>query len=83
MTLNRLELMPMKRATWAGNPLASTGNFTSAGRQWRTECDTATSGGNGCRSYLWTTTYAASKVNGQWKYTQLDQWVLNSMVRFS
>lgn len=64
---NNLTYLPaMTRPQWGTNPLARTGTWTSGGRSWRTECDTAATGRNGCRSYIWT--------NGSW--------VFNSMVQF-
>ncbi len=51
---NNLIYMPqMTRAQWGNNPLATTGGFVSAGRQWRTECDTPATGRGACRSYIW------------------------------
>ena len=50
-THNNLTYLPSSRAAWGKNPLANTGRWTSGGMKWRTECDTATTGGNGCRSY--------------------------------
>lgn len=42
----------MKRSEWKGNPLAATGSWTAKdGRRWYSECDTAATGRNGCRSY--------------------------------
>lgn len=81
---NNLTYQPrMTRAQWAGNPLASTGEWTSNGRRWRTECDTAATGGNGCRSYLWTTMVKASKnADGTWRFSQTNGWVVNNIVRF-
>src|SRR5690554_3790512 len=32
---------------WAGNPLARTGSFTSSGRSWSAECNTARTGRGG------------------------------------
>lgn len=49
---NNLTYLPSARANWAGNPLAHTGSWTASdGASWATECDTLTSGRNGCRSY--------------------------------
>ena len=81
---NNLTYQPrMTRAQWAGNPLASTGEWTSNGRRWRTECDTAATGGHGCRSYLWTTMVKASKnADGTWRFSETNGWVVNNIVRF-
>ncbi|WP_040283205.1 hypothetical protein, partial [Tessaracoccus massiliensis] len=61
----------------------STGVFTSAGRQWRTECKTAATGGDACRSYTMTTVYAATpKAEGGYTFSQRNQWVFNNIVMF-
>lgn len=82
---NNLTYLPfMKRAQWAGNPLGRTGEWTTQGRRWRTECDTATSGRNGCRSYVWTNYVAAVKTpTGAWDYRPVAGWVFNNIVKFS
>ncbi|WP_143570922.1 alpha-L-fucosidase [Tessaracoccus sp. ZS01] len=86
---NNLTYLPyMTRAAWKGNPLgdlASTtgGLFTSAGRQWKTECDTAATGRGACRSYTMTTVYAATaKPAGGYAFSQSNQWVFNNIVMF-
>ena len=82
---NNLTYLPMmKRAQWAGNPLASTGEFTSAGRQWRTECDTAVTGRGGCRSYIHVNNVvqAERQSDGSYRYFVTNTWRFNSMVRF-
>lgn len=62
MGFNNLTYLPfMERDEWKGNPLGETGAWTAAGgRQWRTECDTAATGRNGCCSYTMTTVYSAT-----------------------
>ena len=83
---NNLTYLPfMKREAWAGNPLAHPGEFTSAGRRWKTECDTAATGRNACRSYVWVTNLpAASKAaEGSTVYRLTDAWVFNNIVRFA
>lgn len=82
---NNLTYLPMMtRAQWAGNPLARTGTWTAAdGRDWRTECDTAATGNDGCRSYTKATVYAAlPKAGGGYRFTQQSQWVFNNIVQF-
>ena len=82
---NNLTYLPMMtRAQWAGNPLARNGTWTAAdGRAWRTECDTAATGSNGCRSYTKATVYAAlPKAGGGYRFTQQSQWVFNNIVQF-
>ncbi|MDO5735429.1 MAG: hypothetical protein Q4P15_03040 [Propionibacteriaceae bacterium] len=83
---NNLTYLPeMTRAAWGENPLANTGNFTSAGRNWRTECDTDATGGNGCRSFIWATgvVEAQKKASGGYRYVLVNKWVFNNIVRFS
>ncbi|MBB1510396.1 beta-N-acetylglucosaminidase domain-containing protein [Tessaracoccus sp. MC1756] len=86
---NNLTYLPyMTRAAWKGNPLGDAGVtddgvFTSGGRQWRTECDTAATGRGACRSYTWTTVYAATaKPGGGYAFSQSNQWVFNNIVMF-
>lgn len=82
---NNLTYTAAPRALWAGNPLAASGQYqgtagwNSAGRQWRTECDTATTGRNGCRSYV---TADVVRSSGGRYYTA-KEWVFNNMVRFA
>ena len=83
---NNLTYLPyMTRAQWANNPLGKTGTFVGTdGQQWRTECDTAATGGNGCRTYRWTTVYNAvkSEKTGGYDFTQENKWVFNNLVLF-
>ncbi len=82
---NNLTYRPSKRAVWGNNPLANTGSWTSTeGRQWRTECDTAATGGNGCRSYIRSRVVQATKrPGGSYSYAMVDTWVFNNIVLFS
>lgn len=83
---NNLTYLPrMTRAQWAGNPLGSHGSWTAAdGRAWLTECDTAVTGSNGCRSYTLTTVYSARpRSGGGLVFNQETRWVFNNIVRFS
>lgn len=49
---NNLTYLPAGRSLWSGNPLAETGTWTAAdGRRWRTECGTAATGRDACRTY--------------------------------
>ena len=82
---NNLTYLPAPRATWANNPLAAGGRVggTAAwtgpdGRRWRTECDTTTTGSNGCRSYAWTSVATRTSAG----YTTVSTWVFNNIVRF-
>lgn len=82
---NNLTYLPkMTRAAWGANPLASTGSWVATdGREWRTECDTALTGRNGCRSYLWTSFITSKKQSdGAWVHARTQGWVLNNIVRF-
>ncbi|MGO1383814.1 MAG: C40 family peptidase [Arachnia sp.] len=65
---NNLTYLPSSRADWSSNPLGKTGSWTASdGRKWKTECDTAATGSNGCRSYALTG----------------GKWVVNNIVQFS
>lgn len=78
-TFNNLTYKPSRRAQWAGNVLATPGEHVSGGRRWKTECDSAWTGRNACRSSILTTTYRRSG-NG---YAQGSTWVFNNIVHFS
>ena len=81
---NNLTYLPSNRAQWSGNPLAAygkvggTATWTSAGRKWRTECDTSATGRGACRSFIWTTYSSGTR-----PYTQKSGWVFNNIVRFA
>ncbi len=82
---NNLTYLPeMTRTQWGSNPLANGGEFVSAGRKWRTECDTATTGRNGCRSHIWATgaVEARKTAGGGYRYVLVNKWVFNNIVRF-
>jgi len=82
---NNLTYLPQPRAAWGDNPLAGRGvnggsiEWTSAGRRWRTECNTPQTGQGGCRSYIWTT-YLARQGN---TYVRRSGFVFNNIVTFS
>lgn len=69
---NNLTYLASPRSTWVNNPLAAFGvvggthEWTTNGRRWRSECDTASTGRGGCRSYIWTG----------------GKWVVNNIIRF-
>ena len=83
-TFNNLTYLPSDRNLWKGNPLGNKGDYTIAGRQWRTDCDSPATGGNGCRSYILATKIKATpKGGGRYSYTQSNEWVFNNIVMFS
>lgn len=82
---NNLTYLPSKRGAWKSNPLAANGRiggkveWTSSGRKWRTECDTAATGRGACRSYIWTTYISGAGA----RPTSKQGWVFNNIVRFA
>ncbi|MGD8216445.1 beta-N-acetylhexosaminidase [Aestuariimicrobium sp. Y1814] len=79
---NNLTYLPLDRSVWGDNPLANNTAWTAEdGREWYTECDTATTGANGCRSHIWSTVWEATSP-GAATFHQVDKWVFNNMVRF-
>ncbi len=82
---NNLTYVESPRSLWAGNPLGKTGEWTAEdGRKWKTECDTAATGKNGCRSYSWAATVSATaQSSGGYRFSTDHTWVFNNMVRFS
>ncbi len=77
---NNMTYLPSARSSWAKNPLGKTGSWTASdGRKWKTECDTAATGKNGCRSYSLTS--VVESASG--KFRQSTKWVFNNMVQFS
>lgn len=83
-TFNNLTYLPSPRASWEGNNLGrSNPSWSSGGRTWKTECDTATTGRGGCRSYVWTKKVVAVKFGSGYVYRNDQQWVFNNLVLFS
>lgn len=84
-TFNNLTYKQLPRAAWAENPLGHTAEWVSDdGRSWYTECDTARTGGNGCRSYIMGTAYSAVKnAWGLYEVEAQTKWVFNNIVHFS
>lgn len=77
---NNLTYLPSPRIAWASNPLGHAGAWTASdGRKWKTECDTAATGGNACRSYLWATVVGRAGST----YRNVTGWVFNNQVLFS
>ena len=77
---NNLTYLPSDRGQWGSNPLASNRTWTAEdGRQWRTECNNATTGRGGCRSY--SKANVTTLVKG--KVVQKELWQFNNIVQFS
>ncbi|RMB59947.1 hypothetical protein EAX62_09470 [Tessaracoccus antarcticus] len=82
-TFNNLTYLPSARSLWTTNKLGYTNNWTSTdGRLWKTQCDTAESGRNGCRSFIWTTVYLPTSMGAN-TFLQEQRWVFNNIVMFS
>lgn len=79
---NNLTYKESLRSLWKGNPLGNTGKYTINGRQWRTECDTKVSGGNGCRSYIVSDVVQATKQGNSYTYKMVRKEVFNNIVLF-
>ncbi len=80
---NNLTYLPAPRKDYKGNPIGEEGTWTTVdGRQWRTECDTPTTGRNGCRSYIYATSIGVVKENPR-TYGQMNGWMFNNIVQFS
>ncbi len=83
-TFNNLTYLASPRKMWKGNPLGETGTWTATdGKEWRTECDTAETGRNGCRSHTLSKVVEATKTSSGWTYKMVEKWVFNNIVRFS
>ncbi|MDO5734946.1 MAG: leucine-rich repeat domain-containing protein [Propionibacteriaceae bacterium] len=81
---NNLTYVQSPRSLWENNPLGNTGSWTAHdGRRWSTECDTSTSGANGCRSYIRASVIEAYKRGGRWNYRWTTKNVFNNIVRFT
>lgn len=84
---NNLTYVESPREIWDGNPLGNhddSGWTAADGRRWKTECDTSTTGRNGCRSYSWSTTATATaRSSGGYRFSTTNGWVFNNMVRFT
>ncbi len=80
---NNLTYLPSSRSLWKNNNLGKNANWTVDGRRWRTECDTAVTGRNGCRSYIWGTVVVSTETSSGYRYSTANQWIFNNMVHFS
>lgn len=83
---NNLTYLPSDRSIWKDNWLGGLsvtgfkGEWQSDGRQWRTECDSAATGRNGCRAYIWATVMEVDPAGG---HRQVNMWLFNNIVLFS
>ncbi|MDO5676128.1 MAG: CAP domain-containing protein [Propionibacteriaceae bacterium] len=83
-TFNNLTYAPMARSLWGQNPLVVPREHTIKDRVWKTECNTAETGTNACRSFIKTDVVSATpKAGGGYTYTvKRDEWVFNNIVRY-
>lgn len=82
-TFNNLTYLPSPRALWVNNNLARKIEWTEAGRSWKTDCDSAATGRNGCRSYINSRVVeAVANKGGGFTYRLADKWVFNNIVQF-
>lgn len=87
---NNLTYLSSPRSLWTTNPLGGYGTYGGSatwtapdGRHWRTVCDTAATGRNGCRSYATAhviETYVTS--GGTTAHRWVTKEVFNNIVRF-
>ncbi|RMB62191.1 CAP domain-containing protein [Tessaracoccus antarcticus] len=80
---NNLTYLPSARSLWKTNNLGRDASWSANGRNWRTECDTAATGRNGCRSYIWTSVVVSTPTSAGYRYSLKNQWVFNNTVKFS
>lgn len=66
---NNLTYLPSPHSKWEGNPLATSGVFTSNGREWATVCNDEWTGKNACRTFI--------------RNTSNHMWQFNSVVYFT
>jgi len=77
---NNLTYKESNRATWAEwNTLVTPGTHVVDGRTWKTECDTAWTGGNGCRSQIMATVVEKTSKG----YRSVNKFLFNNMVRIT
>ncbi len=87
---NNMTYLPSSRSLWKPNPLGGYGKtganetWTDNGRQWRTVCDTAATGRNGCRTYITSRVIDNIAKPGQpVRYGWVTKEIFNNMVQFS
>ncbi len=74
---NNLTYKRSARSSWpVFSPLVTPGEHMISGRRWKTECDTAWTGANACRSQIWAT--VPEQRNGTW--VNVNKWVFNNIV---
>lgn len=79
---NNLTYVSAPEHLWVGNPLATPGEHTIAGRRWRTECRTPETG-YGCRSWILSDVVQAQRSSsGSWTYVKRRIWVFNNIVQY-
>lgn len=78
-SFNNLTYKPVSYQLWGTNPLARPGTWSENGRQWRTECGTAATGRDACRSYIFSTVYTRTAAG----YVAVNQWTFNNIARFT
>ena len=85
---NNLTYLPSPRRNWVTNGLGGFGqrgynsNWVSGGRQWHTECDTARTGRNGCRSSTVAAVVETVTSGGRTSYKVVNKMVFNNIVQF-
>ncbi len=79
---NNLTYKESPKTLWTGNPLGNAGEYMINGRQWRTECETFTTGRNGCRSYIVSDVVQATKKGNGYAYKVVRREVFNNIVLF-
>ena len=77
---NNMTYLPSARSLWKDNPLGTPGDHVVNGRQWRTECDTALTGRNACRSSIKASVIERAPGGG---FRVVNKYVLNNIVMFS
>ncbi len=83
-TFNDLTYLPSPKTLWVGNPLASTNTWKAeSGTTWRTECNTAQTGRNGCRSYTWAKSIVSTTAAKGTTYSWMWDWRFNNIVQLS
>ncbi|WP_342780599.1 fibronectin type III domain-containing protein [Tessaracoccus rhinocerotis] len=88
---NNLTYVASPRSQWTTNPLAAYGVLggqvtwtADDGRKWRTECDTSTTGRNGCRSYVEASVIESYvTATGDRGFRWVKKEIFNNMVRFT